>query len=77
MHVLTIVRWGLAQVGGVVADFSFTDHVVVVVGAPAGIALKEWKLDAFFDTMSVPSPPLLHTVIIRFAVLALWNSKTN
>ena len=73
LHVLAIVRWGLAQVGGVVADFSFADHVNVVVGAPARIALKEWKLDAFLDTMSVPSPLLLHTVFIRFAVLALWN----
>ena len=63
----------MAQVGGVVADFFFADHVDVVVGATAGIALKEWKLDAFFDTMSVPSPLLLHTVFIRFAVLALWN----
>ena len=76
MHVLAIVRWGLAQVGGVETEFSFADHVSVVVGASAGIALKEWKLDAFLDTMSVPSPPrFLHTVIIRFAVLAVWNSK--
>ena len=71
LHVLAIVRWGLAQVGRVEAEFSFADHVSVDVGASTSIALKEWKLDAFLDTESVPSVHLLHTVLIRFAVLAV------